>query len=340
SAALAASAVLALAAGEVLARGALAPEDLLHGDAFWIARWNAARSAAEPSLTPGSAVNRWDADLGWVSAEGYRSERVNVNSRGARGLREDPLEKPAGERRIVAIGDSFTFGDGVSDGEAWTARLESELGGVRVINLGGLGYGTDQQYLRLVGSGLDYEPDLVVLGFYGPDVNRNVLSFRDYAKPIFRLDGAGLRLENVPVPHPGDARAVWSAPAPRSWLASLAERRCLELLDQTRFAPKWEVTQRILDRILAASSERGARLLLAYFPNKWWSSRSAEEVVLAAWAREREVAFVDVGEAFAELAPADQARLYEVHWTPLGNEVVARKLAREIERLGLLDGRP
>lgn len=64
---------------------------------------------------------------------------VNSSSRRLRGDRHGAL--PAeGARRLVAIGDSVTFGWGVADDESWPAQLERELGArghrVEVLNAG------------------------------------------------------------------------------------------------------------------------------------------------------------------------------------------------------------
>ena len=69
-----------------------------------------------PSLCPNFAGVVSTPDF----AVGYRT-----NSRGLRD-REYPLEKPAGKTRILALGDSFTFGHGIAYGERFTDILESE----------------------------------------------------------------------------------------------------------------------------------------------------------------------------------------------------------------------
>ena len=48
---------------------------------------------------------------------------------------------------ILAVGDSFTFGDEVNDGQTWPAQLQL-LTGRRVLNGGVSGYGFDQIVLR------------------------------------------------------------------------------------------------------------------------------------------------------------------------------------------------
>jgi hypothetical protein len=74
---------------------------------------------------------------------------VAINALGLR-ERELPVEGP-GERRVLVLGDSFTFGDGVKAEEAYPRRIEAELeaagSGLRVVNAGVPGYGMRKEAL-------------------------------------------------------------------------------------------------------------------------------------------------------------------------------------------------
>lgn len=87
------------------------------------------------------------------------------------GVRVDPGAPEAPERRILALGDSVTFGLGVSDAETWPAQLRAQLAGLeganrfRVINYGTPGYSAFQGLRQLDKRGLALKPDLVVACF-------------------------------------------------------------------------------------------------------------------------------------------------------------------------------
>jgi hypothetical protein len=83
-----------------------------------------------------------------------------TNSKGLRD-REYPLLKPAGKIRILAIGDSFTFGTGIAYGERYTDRLESAFDDLEVISMAVPGSGHDQQLMQFVHEGIAYHPDHV-----------------------------------------------------------------------------------------------------------------------------------------------------------------------------------
>ena len=106
-----------------------------------------------------------------------RVVRMQVNEQRFRGpLAEIP--KPAGCLRVVCIGDSMTFGDGVSAEEAWPAQLESALQArwpgrcIEVLNCGVNAYDTDDE-VRWLSSYLlpTFEPDVVLLGYFVNDTN-------------------------------------------------------------------------------------------------------------------------------------------------------------------------
>src|SRR5262249_10078893 len=123
---------------------------------------------------------------GWALRPGFSGVEVDnatfsSNSRGLRGSSEHTYEKPLGNLRILTVGDSFTFGDEVSDDETWAYFLEKLLPGSEVLNFGVHGYGHDQMLLYLREEGIKYRPDIVILGFVSEDMRRNMLSFKDYA---------------------------------------------------------------------------------------------------------------------------------------------------------------
>ncbi len=106
-----------------------------------------------------------------------------------RGLRDRPiLPKAEGEYRILALGDSVTFGSGVPQHEIFTSRLEQLLPGrlqrpVRVINSGVGGYNTVQEVTYFKREGIMLQPDLVLLTYIGNDIEENRGPFNPWAGP-------------------------------------------------------------------------------------------------------------------------------------------------------------
>ena len=96
-------------------------------------------------------------------------ERRPINARGYRDLeRETP--RPAGVRRLVCLGDSFTWGVGVLFDDTWPQRVERLLARERgerweAVNLAEPGLNTVQEAAKLAAEGFTYQPDAVVLAY-------------------------------------------------------------------------------------------------------------------------------------------------------------------------------
>jgi lysophospholipase L1-like esterase len=106
---------------------------------------------------------------------------LRTNSRSIVGP-EVSATKPAGEFRVVVLGDSYAVGGQVPYEQTFPAVLERDLRdaghrNVRVINMGVGGYTTFNES-RLLAENLDWlQPDLVVVAtFLGNDISENVLA--------------------------------------------------------------------------------------------------------------------------------------------------------------------
>ena len=115
---------------------------------------------------------------------------------------EFPAEKPAGERRLLCLGDSFAFGLWCDEDETLVSHLtrmanaaeERRGSGTiwRPIDLGVPGYHSGQQLRALEQEGLALDPDVVVLYFNTKDIER---------AGFFYVDDLGaLRRDYLPLP--------------------------------------------------------------------------------------------------------------------------------------------
>ena len=98
-------------------------------------------------------ISRFDGQLGFVPQEGFEAviaERGWANNRvtiSEQGFRENDVQRLKSSTEILVVGDSFTFGDQVSNHETWPACLERKLG-LGVDNAGVFGYGAAQSLKR------------------------------------------------------------------------------------------------------------------------------------------------------------------------------------------------
>ena len=103
-----------------------------------------------------------------INGDGFRSQVLS-------------FQRPPSSLRILCLGDSQTFGNGVAQDETYPAKLESQLSSrkdarpVEVINAGIQGYEI-QQEVKLLERITLTRPDLVTIGFYLNDISEILTS--------------------------------------------------------------------------------------------------------------------------------------------------------------------
>ncbi len=154
-----------------------------------------------------------DEQTGWSIGQSVKNHLYESNSQGVRA----PLNRiyaptpPPDKVRIVAVGDSFTHCDEVSNEDTWESALERLRSDVEVLNLGMPASGTDQALLRYQRDGLRFAPQISILGIWTENICRNLSIVRYYFtpyfsprsvflnKPRFLLEAGKLKLINSPV---------------------------------------------------------------------------------------------------------------------------------------------
>ncbi|MSR60971.1 MAG: SGNH/GDSL hydrolase family protein [Planctomycetes bacterium] len=146
--------------------------------------------------------------------------RFRVSPQGTRGP-EVPAEKPATERRILCLGDSFAFGLWCDEEETVVARLARQANAReaerasgltwRALDLGVPGYHLGQTLRAFAQEGLALQPDLVVLYFNTNDIEQTGF---DYDESL-----GVLRRDYLPLPE-GLKRGLWHASHLYGWIAS------------------------------------------------------------------------------------------------------------------------
>ena len=144
-------------------------------------------------------LRSWSRTYGWVNLPGETVEggfHLRIDSLGARGARELTAERSPDRVRVLAFGESFTYGSEVADGEDWPSKLAQMDERLEVANFGVGAWGTDQALLRFRELAPRLEPDVVVMGLLLENICRNVNRYRQLyqpeaalavAKPRFRL---------------------------------------------------------------------------------------------------------------------------------------------------------
>jgi len=344
--------LLALLALEVALRMFVPRSALLdrREECYWIARIHERSESPEGEAAIRNVVR--DPLLGWRMRPGYDEDGERIDAHGVRSDREVPFERTEGTRRIVALGDSFTFGLGVANGLTWVDLLGGELDGVETVNLGVNGFGTDQQVLQWERLGRRYAPDLVLLGFFVPDFHRNALSVRELPKPRFRLREGALELEPGPLPDPRalvEARLAECGSTLRALdLLSFLGRRLAAAEADGPFEEKAALLRALLERLRDSTREHGARLALVVLPDERFRAYADHERIERAAedaAAELGIPLLNLTEPLAawprEHAAEDVFDRVHGHWTEGGHALAAERIAAFVtaqELLGTADG--
>ena len=266
---------------------------------------------------------------GLVVHEPFRGT-VSIGEHSVRLNRNPPVaERPT----IVAVGDSFTFGQDVSDSDSWPAALERLLGR-RVVNGGVNAFGFDQAVLRGEQLSAIYEPDLLIVSFIPHDVLRCEFSwFLGHPKPYFELDGAGLRQHPPPVPR------SWFTPIRNLVLSTSAAAYLFEHtlvwegpVEERVHQQGTEVACRLLRRLADVGRARRMRVLVlaqSQDPALTPGDADIKDRVLAC-ARADGLATVDLFPLLAAVPEEEREKLFSGHMTAGGNLFVAKAVADAI----------
>jgi len=185
--------------------------------------------------------------------------------RNARGYRdvERPLEKPAGTRRLVVMGDSFAWGAGIEYEDTWAQRLERGLTrrhGQRweAVNPALPGLSATDYAAQLPAEALAYSPNVVVLGWVLNDAE---------TKEQMKARERGYSLEEGRQPSLLDASALARFVRARLAATRAARERTSYHSGLYRDSdPGWQEARRSLKSIGAQLRERGVPWIVAIFP--------------------------------------------------------------------------
>jgi hypothetical protein len=101
----------------------------------------------------------------------FHEKHIRYNNHGYRDY-EYSLKKTDGIFRILVLGDSQTFGQGIKDlNDTWVKKLESIIqkesrnASIEFLNISGYGWNSDTYLYELFKNGFKFNPDLVILAY-------------------------------------------------------------------------------------------------------------------------------------------------------------------------------
>lgn len=279
-----------------------------------------------------------DASLGWVPLPNLDKERLNANGepwhvttdregiRGPSGWRDDA------RARLLVLGDSFAFGEGVNLEDRFDTLLLELIPGLSVVNLGVMGYGPDQELIRARPWMDDLRAgDILLLLTYAGNDFHDLARTRHGGRAKPWIEDRGDRL----VEHP-PAVGLLDLVRDRSYIFTKLSRDMAvsaSMSDRTeqRLAGTGQLYRRLVLQEVAPLLARGVRVVIAHHGN---------EV--------RELPF-DVAAVFAEICPRvsgclaldpalatePRARIFleDDHWAAGGHRVAAVQIGRYLRQL-------
>lgn len=317
----------------------------------------------------------YDPLLGWINKpdlyikDMYGPDKYfQTNSHRFRNSHNFSSGIPAGKRRWICCGDSFTLGYGVDNDNTWPALLSSIAPDVETVNMGQGGYGIDQAYLWFMRDGVKLQYDLLIFAFISADLTRAISpKFRDYSKPLLSVEDGKIIKNNIPVPRPGFI--ALHLPKFESAINSLRvttlAHALIDMLKKSDHAPRGnkdepvkrvkKLTSAIFESLYNYNKQENRRVIFVYLPTQPEYKDNIRTRILrsflSAQAKENGWFLIDLFDDFRGLEPGDLPELFfqrdipgykasKGHYTEKGNQYIAEliinKIADNPETRGLL----
>ena len=276
-----------------------------------------------------------------TNADGYRIHRPVTH------------ELAPGERRVMCSGASFTWGSGVKDGDTFCALLETELPGIRTINVAQQGYGFDQSYLLYEREGARYPHQLHLFIINGSDFERTAsTNLSGYPKPGLAVREGKLVPTHVPVPQWTGWSRWTEVPRflPNLRLMQFVKSR-VHVTEASQYkrvdAQLWPILEPMLRDLVRLNREHGSLPVLVYLPTvEEFASTARDErrLRLLNSAKSAGLATIDLAPSLRAL-PADSVAWMFLtpnaipvrgnggHYNTTGHRWVARQIADKLREL-------
>jgi hypothetical protein len=278
--------------------------------------------------------------------------------------------KQPGKKRVLLLGPSFAFGWGVNHEQTFAAQLQEKLRGtadvgpeVEVLNAGVPSLGPVQGLKWYSHVGKDFEPDLVVQFIYGSMMINSAGNWNNVAVTtdgyLVRKDLTWQRrvigyLKNSALVYYGwqavtKVKSMFHQPTEAVKVEGAG--REMELQDAFKLDDLKVIdAMKFYQNLRTTIEQSGAKLLIVYFPLSYcihegdasrWTHLGVKDIERqnrfdADFCKHLQAEEFDCLNITDDLkkAAGEGQRLYyfvDIHWTPEGNEVAARAVAKHLE---------
>jgi len=248
---------------------------------------------------------------------------VKINSDGFRD-REFSLEKPIGTFRIIMLGDSLVFGQGVELNNSLPKQLEFILNtnqnnlAYEVLNLGVQGQNTFGEVELFKDEGLKYNPDMVIIIFCNNDIQDELLTRELYLNFTKEYHDKGLNPED------------YSLEIHRKVLQLIESK-----IEHTPFNENWKIVEGPLEDLVSVTQKRNIPLMI--FSLEGYSFEDADNA-LSNFANKNNDAYFAQALINTKSYKDEELILHplDAHPTPLAYTLYAEKIYETLIKQGLI----
>jgi len=234
---------------------------------------------------------------------------------------EYSIDKSNNTFRIIALGDSMTYGWGVRTNESWPKQLERKLNRLyttnyEVLNFGVPGASIEEKVRVFKECAILYNPDMVILQFFIND-GRNMTRIRENARNMYEEYKLGIRelpeeLEDLNLTEDGVKKLF-------SLIAIQEEyRKSLEKL----FEENWENVEIPLLDLVNITKSMNIDLIVFAFDRSQQQASSLEKL-----SKEYNFTFLDLREY---IRSEENIRLSDGHLNSRGYDIISDKILEKL----------
>jgi hypothetical protein len=294
-------------------------------------------------------LTRYDKVVGYVptenfsntiSAYGWNNSFVSISKDGFRNTFDN---KPLSKYKGLAVGDSFTFGDQVSNSETWVACLEKKMA-LPIYNAGVPGYGAAQSLLRVQDKYSTKKYDYLFFSILvGSDLSRDQLSYRyGLAKPaLVKSNGSLIWL---PPPNPNIPGSIYNPTKPNTFLIYILER---SVALQVSLGNNMDLFNFIGDKLTIKADHAASlpeilnwtisnfqafqakyKFLILHYPANYTNKDiNKERAEILRLATNNSLQIIDT---YPAISFGDISQIWDGHYTPYGNNLICNYIHKKI----------
>ena len=305
------------------------------------------------------ALSQWrkpSDTLGWklipsLRGKGNLGTNIKINSHGLRDI-ERSWDKPDGKFRILTLGDSFTYGDGVELNNTYAKLLENFLTAdgldIDVINAGVIGYNLYQSLIYFKTIGFKYDPDLIIYFFWIDDIGgaNTAEKLREVKERLAAkqqtdykiIEKSNLYVLNL-ISNTKELLDRLLRPfTGADWLKSIENRqKYLEKLHDSRLsnADDLVIFKHHLNELNTLSKKNSAKLLIVLIPDAAQLNNphlQKSNSLLKYYCAQQKIPILDITEVFEGQQNISSLYLFplDAHTSAMGNNLIVKEVYKKI----------